>query len=102
MEEELEDVLGSMHPERLYDWSEGWRNQLSHQVFLELNPDFPAKARAQFSDLLRARWMTARDYGFLTSVWFEDDATMYEFLDRSYRYIFEGEDFDDPPFPPTV
>ncbi|MEU0544682.1 hypothetical protein ABZ319_32890 [Nocardia sp. NPDC005978] len=102
MEKELEYILGAMNYEIFYDWSEFARDQLKVPRFLELNPDFPAKLRTQFAELLQSRWMSADDYEQLTGVSIDSDELLYDFLGRAYRFIFEGETPDDPPYPPQA
>ncbi|WP_327139154.1 hypothetical protein [Nocardia sp. NBC_01327] len=93
--EELEELLGMMDADVPSTWSKTVREQLSVPRFLELNPEFPVNARAQYAHLLESRWMTTVDFFDLTGVSIEDDDLLYDFLARSYRYIFENIDPDD-------
>ncbi|MGV9414319.1 hypothetical protein ACWDOP_30835 [Nocardia sp. NPDC003693] len=43
--------------------------------------------------------MSAYDYVNLTGVQFRDDDALYDFLGKSFRYIFDLEEFDEPPYP---
>ncbi|MGX1809366.1 hypothetical protein ACWIGI_26895 [Nocardia sp. NPDC055321] len=101
MERELKYLLGMMSPEVFYEWSELAREQVRDPFprFRELNPDFPTKVQAQFAALLTSRSMTTSDYATLTDVEFDDNDRLYEFLDRTYHYIFDDHGLDDPPYP---
>ncbi|MGV9414309.1 hypothetical protein ACWDOP_30785 [Nocardia sp. NPDC003693] len=99
MKDELDYIIGSMHHERLYDWSESAKAQIAHAPFLELNPEFPSRLRNQYRELLDSRYLSVRDYVQITGVQFRDEDALYEFLEKSYKYIFDIEKFDEPPYP---
>ncbi|WP_405137685.1 hypothetical protein [Nocardia sp. NBC_01388] len=97
-QKELEHLLEMMDAADAAIWPKTARDQLSVPRFLELNPEFPANARSQFSHLLESRSMTTAHYLDLTGVLIEGDDLLYDFLERSYRYIFEA---DNPAAPPS-
>lgn len=100
MEEDLEYLLSFMTAAGSLG-VEGIRVQVWNPVprFTELNPDFPARVQKQWADLLESRSMTTRDYCYLNEVQFADEDSLYDFLSRVYRYVFEDEGLDDPPRP---
>ncbi|MFC6063766.1 hypothetical protein [Streptomyces ochraceiscleroticus] len=52
-----------------------------------------------FEELLRDRDFTVEDYERLTEVEFDDEDSLYEYLQRMYQYLFEGQ--GEQPVPPN-
>ncbi|KIZ13369.1 hypothetical protein SNA_38620 [Streptomyces natalensis ATCC 27448] len=77
-----------------YDTKEGL-----HDTLHSFKPSYVEAVRKEMEAVLGERSMSLSDYEGLTSIEFEDEDSLYEYLDGIYRHLFGG--LSHQPAPPV-